>query len=126
MTHRDKEQARALEYARSQGWRPPEKVHDDEVLRADWRDYDRDRIDALVRGQQVAVDALDAANVALAAERESHAVTKRAVLRGTRARCVALENALEQHVEWMRYREKSKPFDAVERVSVERAEALLK
>lgn len=125
MTHRDKEQARALEYARSQGWRPPEKVHDDEVLRADWRDYDRDRIDALVRGQQVAVDALEKANVALAAERESHTVTKRAVLRGTKARCVALEASLR----WVlsEYLANSGlPPNEEERAGIAVAEALLK
>lgn len=77
MTHRDKEQARALEYARSQGWGPTAACM---------------RCEALERGQQVAVDALAKASeriadleVELAAERESHEVAKRAVLRKRRA-----------------------------------------
>lgn len=86
MSQRDRERAKALEYARSEGWLPPDEVEKfvDARVAASVEALEADRARAKIADLEVA----------LAAERESHAVTKRAVTRGTRARCAALEAEL--------------------------------
>lgn len=117
MTHRDKERAKSLEYARSQGWLPPEigghgfagsrkdltlRIADLELRLAE---YDREMLgidkprviaDADLTTLRAAGERCADLEIALATERESHAITKRAVTRGTRARCAALEGALRE------------------------------
>lgn len=119
MTHRDKAQAKSLEYARSEGWIDPvtarllEQAHGAEgivrneaeagadamriaSLEVIEREYGRlaDAHTELERSHQEAIAKVADLAVALETERESHAVTKRAVTRGTRARCAALEGAI--------------------------------
>lgn len=119
MTHRDKERAKSLEYARSQGWIDPvtarllEQAHNAGVLIrneseagadamriADLElrlaEYDREILPRVIADADLTalLEKVADLEVALAAERESHAITKRAVTRGTRARCAALEGAL--------------------------------
>lgn len=115
MTHRDKEQARALEYARSLGWRSPSEIADLVAEMPDLSGTPRiAELEALLTASQNArltveadlqakcvriiglEDKVGELGTALAAERESHAVTKRTVTRGTRARCLALEGALRE------------------------------
>jgi hypothetical protein len=106
LTHRDKERAKSLEYARSEGWIDPVTatllaqasgqgviVRNDTEHEAAILGIDKPRV---IADEELTAlrDKIADLEVALATERESHAVTKRAVTRGTRARCAALEEAL--------------------------------
>lgn len=116
MSERERMQAKALEYARSQGWvAPGAQSFGSQVVAEACA-----KCEALERGQQVAQDALDAANAKLA-ELERRLATRAPHLR---KRIEALETSLREVIAFAKSLEEvsfSEEQDAI----LLRAESLL-